>query len=589
MSSHRLPSPSAELREGLARCRMALVGVALISAVINTLFLSGPLFMLEVYDRVLPSHSLPTLVVLICIVAVLYLFQGLLDVVRSRILARAGAVVSTCAAADTFHLAMSGALHRPAGEVAGQPFADLDQIRSFLSGPCLGALFDLPWIPLYLVVCFAFHPWIGVAGLAGAVFLLLLTIATDVLSRNRLAGAGRHAGSRNAICEEGMRHAEVVHAMGLEKRLCSLWGERNQALVAEQVGLSDVGSAFGAISKSFRMFLQSGVLALGAYLVIEGEVTAGVIVASGILVSRALAPVELSIANWRNFIAARQSWKRLSTALKSGRGSELMALPAPEKLLGVEDLVLLTPDGERTVISQASFSLKAGEAMAIIGPSAAGKSSLARALVGLWTPARGSVRLDNAPLEYWNRDDLGRHVGYLPQDVELFSGTIAENISRFEPGAASDDIITAARAADVHEMILRLPAGYNTDIGQSGRLLSMGQRQRIGLARALYGKPFLVVLDEPNSNLDSDGEAALTRAINGIRERNGIAVVIAHRASALAACDLIMMVSNGTAQLLGRSEDVMHKVRPVSSSQSMPQPASAIELRNAVPRVEAAQ
>jgi PrtD family type I secretion system ABC transporter len=553
---------SVGLSFAVRRCRMAFVNVAAISAVINCLFLIGPLFMLEVYDRVLPSHSIPTLVALLGIVVVLYLCQGVLDLLRNRILARAGAVIGASASSSVFRASIQASLHPRQPGQAMEPVRDLDQIRAFLGGPCPGALFDLPWIPVYMAVCFVFHAWIGYAALGGAVLLLALTWLTDLASRKPVLVAGRHALLRGALGDDSCRNAEVVRALGLEDRLASRWAARNHDLTSAQMRLSDIASAFGALSKSFRMFLQSGVLALGAYLAIGGEVSSGAIVASGILVSRALAPVELSIANWRNFIAARQSWGRLGQSLKDSDLRQHMPLPAPKSTLQVDALAIAAPGSDRIILADASFTIEAGTAVAVIGPSAAGKSSLARSLVGLWAPSSGTVRLDGASLDHWDRQELGRHIGYLPQDVELFAGTIADNIGRHDPEAFSEDIIAAARAADIHDMILALPLGYNTPIGPGGGTLSMGQRQRVGLARALYGDPFLVVLDEPNSNLDSNGEAALTRAIGSVRERKGIVIVIAHRASALAACDMVMMVSEGRARMLGRREDVVQTVRP---------------------------
>jgi ATP-binding cassette subfamily C protein len=542
---------------------MAFVNVAAISAVINGLFLIGPLFMLEVYDRVLPSHSIPTLVSLLGIVVVLYACQGVLDLLRNRILARTGAVVGASASSAVFRASILASL-RPgkSGQPATEPMRDLDQIRAFLAGPCPGALFDLPWIPVYMIVCFCFHAWIGYVAIGGAVFLLALTFLTDFASRKPVLVAGRHAALRSALGEDSCRNAEVVRALGLEDRLANRWSAQNHALAMAQMRLSDIASAFGSLSKSFRMFLQSGVLALGAYLALGGEVSSGAIVASGILVSRALAPVELSIANWRNFIAARQSWTRLAQGLADKDLRDHMPLPAPVNVLQVDNLAVAAPGSDRAILAEASFTVEAGMAVAIVGPSAAGKSSLARSLVGLWSPLGGTVRLDGASLDHWDKRDLGRHIGYLPQDVELFAGTIAENIGRHDPQARSEDIIAAAQAADIHDMILALPLGYNTPIGSGGGTLSMGQRQRVGLARALYGNPFLVVLDEPNSNLDSSGEAALTRAIRSVRERRGIVIVIAHRASALAACDMVMMVSEGRARMLGRKEDVLQTIRP---------------------------
>ncbi|WJH41112.1 type I secretion system permease/ATPase [Aliirhizobium terrae] len=553
---------ATQLSSAVRQCRMAFVNVAAISAVINGLFLIGPLFMLEVYDRVLPSHSVPTLVALLGIVVALYACQGMLDLLRNRILARTGAVIGASASSAVFRASILASLRPRQSGQATEPMRDLDQIRAFLGGPCPGALFDLPWIPVYMAVCFVFHAWIGYAALGGAAFLLMLTWLTDIASRKPVLVAGRHATLRNALSEDSCRNAEVVRALGLEDRLASRWSVQNHALASAQMRLSDIGGAFGSLSKSFRMFLQSGVLALGAYLALGGEVSSGAIVASGILVSRALAPVELSIANWRNFIAARHSWRRLTESLSDKDLRQRMPLPAPVSALQVDNLVVAAPDSDRVILSDASFAVEAGTAVAIVGPSAAGKSSLARSLVGLWIPSSGTVRLDGSSLDHWDRRDLGRHIGYLPQDVELFAGSIAENIGRHDPEARSEDVISAARAADIHDMILGLPLGYNTPIGPGGRTLSMGQRQRVGLARALYGNPFLVVLDEPNSNLDASGEAALTRAIGSVRDRKGIVIVIAHRASALSACDVVMMVSEGRAKMLGRKDDVVQTIRP---------------------------
>ncbi len=572
-------SRPTELQEGLRQCRAAIVSVAIISAIVNCLFLSGPLFMLEVYDRVLPSHSIPTLMALLSIVGVLYLCQSLLDMLRSRILARAGAVVSSYAARSTFRSIVTEASQGRRSAQSLEPMRDLDQIRAFLGGPCPGVLFDLPWIPFYLLICFLFHPWIGVAALGGAAVLLLLTLATDLASRKPVAQSAHQVSARATLCEDSSRNAEAVQAMGMSGRLSEQWSELNAVFIGQQMRLSDIASAFGALSKAFRMFLQSGVLGLGAYLVIEGEVTSGTIVASGILVSRALAPVELSIANWRHFVGARQSLKRLTVALRDNRRPAPLALPRPTQRLTVENLLVTAPAGDRIIVRDADFSLEAGTITAIIGPSGSGKSSLARAMVGLWQPARGSIRLDGASLRDWSPDALGCHIGYLPQDVELFTGSVAENICRFDPDARSTDIIAAAVAANVHELILTLPGGYNAQIGQGGCALSMGQRQRVALARALFGDPFFVVLDEPNSNLDAEGEAALSRAMQSVRARNGIVVVIAHRANALAACDMVMMVADGTARLLGRRDEVMQKIKvhPAHSDLAALRPSPATD------------
>ncbi|RKE80265.1 type I secretion system permease/ATPase [Rhizobium sp. AG855] len=557
------------LREALSRCRSALVGVALISALINVLFLSGPLFMLEVYDRVLPSRSVPTLVSLLVILVGLYACQGLLDLLRNRILARVGAYVDSMASEACFAMTAAGPLKSRTSAEGLQPLRDMDQIRAFLGGPGPSALFDLPWIPLYMLICFVFHFWIGMAALTGALVLLCLTLATDLSSRRTSLTATVLSMQKSSMAEATSRNAEAVRVLGMVPHLSARWSGLNGAFVDTQLSLSDVASGFGAMSKAFRMFLQSAILALSAFLFIKGEVSSGMIVASGILVSRALAPVEVSIAHWRTFIAASQSWRRLSKTFGGQAPAERLALPAPVARLDVDSLAVAAPGSSSLILQKAGFSLQAGSALAVVGPSAAGKSTLARVLVGAWPATRGSIRLDGTLLDHFDPQMLSRHIGYLPQDLELLSGSVAENIGRFDGAATSEAIIAAARTAGVHEMILRLPDGYDTQIGEGGNVLSTGQRQRIGLARALYGDPFLVVLDEPNSNLDQAGEAALTSAIRHVRARGGIAIVIAHRASALDACDQVMLVSEGQTQMLERKRDL---IRPVPAS---PHPAAA--------------
>jgi PrtD family type I secretion system ABC transporter len=558
-------SPQARRPRLLGSCRSAFLGVALLSGLINVLYLSGSIFMMEVYDRVLPSRSLPTLVGLSVIIAVLYLFQGLFDMVRGRILARVGAAVDEDLSQKVFQSQLLAPLRaRPDGD-GQQPIRDLDQIRAFLSGTGPSALFDLPWMPLYLVICFAFHPWIGLVALSGAVLLVALTFLTEVLTRGAAQAAVGAAVLRNGISDGARRNAEVVHAMGMAGRVGSRWAEANARYLAHQQRTSDVAGGFGAISKVLRMLLQSAVLAVGAYLVIDGQATGGIMIASSILTSRALAPVDLAIANWKGFVGARQGWRRLKDLLsKTADQDEPLKLPAPTAILSVENAGAGAPGSQRFAVQDVAFQLKAGTGLGIIGPSASGKSSLARMLVGVWPTWRGKVRLDGAALEQWLPEDLGRHVGYLPQDVELFAGTVTQNIARFEPDPDPAVVLAAAKAANVHEMILQLPDGYETQIGEAGAALSGGQRQRIGLARALYGNPFLVVLDEPNSNLDSEGEQALTAAILGIRARGGIAVVIAHRPSALAGTDQVLVMAEGRVQALGPKDEILNKVlRPV--------------------------
>ncbi|WP_201864282.1 type I secretion system permease/ATPase [Microvirga soli] len=563
----------------LASFRGAFLGVALLSGLINVLYLSGSVFMMEVYDRVLPSRSIPTLVGLSVIVVALYLFQGLFEMIRGRILARVGAAVDEDLSQPVFQSQLAAPLRSRVEGDGQQPLRDLDQIRAFLAGGGPSALFDLPWIPLYLMICFAFHPWIGWLALGGAALLVVLTVLTEIMTRSASKAAVGAALTRNGIAEGARRNAEVVHAMGMAKRIGGRWSEANGQYLAHQQRTSDVAGGFGAMSKVLRMMLQSAVLAVGAYLVIDGSATGGIMIASSILTSRALAPVDLAIANWKGFVSARQGWRRLKDQLAKAAVAEApLKLPAPKEFLSVESAGTGAPGSQRFAIQDIAFQLKAGNGLGIIGPSASGKSSLARMLVGVWPTWRGKVRLDGAALEQWNSEELGRSIGYLPQDVELFAGTVTQNITRFDPRPDPQAVVAAAKAAQVHDMILRLPEGYETQVGDAGAALSGGQRQRIALARALYGDPFLVVLDEPNSNLDAEGEQALTAAIQSVRARGGIAIVIAHRPSALASTDLVMVMAEGRVQSFGPKEEVLGKVlRPVGGSPAAPPAPAASE------------
>ncbi|MBM6596403.1 type I secretion system permease/ATPase [Microvirga pudoricolor] len=569
-----------------ASCRGAILSVALLSGLINILYLSGSLYMMEVYDRVLPSRSIPTLIGLSVIIVVLYAFQGLFDMVRGRIFARVGASLDEELSQRVFQCQVAAPLSGKSEGDGQQPLRDLDQVRAFLAGGGPSALFDLPWIPLYLFICFAFHPLLGWVTVAGASVLVAITVATDVMTRHATKNAVGAASVRNGIGDGARRNAEVVRALGMAGRIGALWADANARYLAHQQRASDVSGGLGAFSKVLRMLLQSAVLGVGAYLVIDGQATGGIMIASSILVSRALAPVELSIANWKGFVSARQGWARLGQLLADApQGAEAIKLPAPRGSLSVESAGSGAPKSQRFAVQDVSFELKASMGLGIIGPSASGKSSLARMLVGVWPTWRGKVRLDGAALEQWSAEDLGAHVGYLPQDVALFAGTVAQNIARFHPNPKPETVIAAARAADVHDMILRLPDGYETQIGEGGGGLSGGQRQRIGLARALYGNPFLVVLDEPNSNLDSEGEHALTQAILGIRARGGVVVVIAHRPSALAGLDHLLIMDEGRVRSFGPKDEVIGKViRPVPSGDpQQPNPATHVaSIREAV-------
>jgi PrtD family type I secretion system ABC transporter len=560
------PEGTSPVQPIVAYIRRAFLGVALVSAVINVLTLTGSFFMLEVYDRVIPGRSLATLVGLGILALGLYAFQGVLDAIRGRILARIGIWLDHRLNRKVFDAIVSLPLMLRAKSSGQQPVRDLDQVRGFLAGPGPSALFDLPWMPFYLAICFLFHPLIGVAALLGALLLVMVTVLTElntrVIAKDALAVSVR----RQALADSARRNAEVISALGMRGRFADRWAETSADHLDAGRRMSDVTGGFGSLSKILRLVIQSAVLAVGAFLVINQEASAGIIIASSILTSRALAPVELSVANWKGFVAARQSWARLGELVKALPDQvEPLALPQPCNRLDVEGVSAVAPGGTQAIVQGVSFSLAAGAGLGIAGPSGSGKSSLMRLLVGVWTPVRGKVRLDGAALDQWPCDELGRHLGFMPQDVELFAGTVAQNIARFEPDAPASAVIAAAQAACVHDLIVTLPQGYDTEIGEGGAFLSAGQRQRIGLARALYGDPFLVALDEPNSNLDREGDQALTRAITGIRQRGGIVIVIAHRPSALVGLDQLLLMGEGQVKAFGPKDEILAKLmRPVA-------------------------
>lgn len=516
--------------------------------------------MLQVYDRVIPGRSLPTLVGLGIIAATLFVFQGILELVRSMLLVRVGTSVDEQFGETVYSslIVLPSRMQVPGDGL--QPVRDLDSVRGFLSGPGPTALFDLPWMPFYLGLCFLFHFWIGITALTGAIALVGLTALAEIKSRQPAKDAAKIASERNVLAEATRRNSEAVLSMGFGHLIGERWSEISRRYLDNHLRASNVTGTLSTISRILRLMLQSGVLAVGATLVIRQEATGGIMIASSILVSRALAPVELAIGQWKGFIAARESWSRLVklSELMPAGGREV-SLPRPNATLRVEGLHLSAPGMKSPILRGISFEVLAGQAVGVIGPSASGKSSLARGIVGLWQPLVGAVRLDRASLAQWDPRELGKHVGYLPQDISLFGGSIAENIARFDRKAPSEKIIAAAKSAGVYDMIVQFADGFDTRIGEQGSELSAGQRQRIALARALYDEPFLVVLDEPNSNLDSDGEAALTKAISGIRARGGIAIVIAHRPSALAAVDMVLVLANGQQQAFGPKDEILKR------------------------------
>ena len=556
-----------DVAEALRECRRAFGSVALFSGMVNLLMLAGPLYMLQVYDRVLSSRSVPTLIALSIFLVGAYAFQGVLDLIRSRVVVRSAAVLDQrlALAVHSAVIRLSVTSRHPGD--GPQPVRDLDAIRGFLTGAGPIAIVDLPWVPVFLTICFLIHPWLGVASTIGAVALFTMTLLTERASRAPAKALAQDAGRRSIMVEAQRRGGETIMAMGMGGALAQRWAGVNNRYIAATASLSDVAGGFGSASKVLRLLLQSVILGLGAYLVIRQEMTAGAMVAASIMMGRALAPIETAIANWRAFIGARQSHHPPvggAHARRAEAGGHLAAAAGAQPRGRARRHGRAR--GHETRGRQRAICAQDRPGVGIIGPSGAGKTSLVRALVGIWRPAKGCVRLDGAALDQWDPDLLGQHVGFISQTVELFDGTISENIARMNVKPDADAVLRAAKAAGAHELILRLPNGYDTPIGEGGEALSGGQRQRIALARALYGDPFLVVLDEPNSNLDNEGEMALRQAIANLKTRGAIVVLIAHRPSVLAVCDHILVLANGEQKDFGSRDEIMQKMtRPVAA------------------------
>ena len=537
----------------IAASSRAFVALGLVSGIINILMLTGSIFMIQIYDRVLASRSLPTLVMLSAIAVIAYLLQGGLDAIRGRVLTLVGERIDASAGADLYKAVVDAPLRSGrSGQETLQPFRDLEAIRSFMSGPGPNAFFDMPWLPVYLLLAYLFHPLLGYAATLAALLLLGITLLTDIRGAAPMRRALEAQSRRNQLADNAQRGAEVVRAMGMMPALAERWGEVHAQHLTAQRHASFTLGGLASLAKTARMVVQSCMLGLGAYLAIKGEISAGTIIAVSILSSRALAPVDQAIASWRGFVAARQGYGRLRHLLSvHGEAAHVLELPSPRKSLSADGLSVGAPGSAKPIIRNIGFKLEAGQTLGIVGASASGKSTLARALVGVWPPLAGRVQFDGADIQHWAAGRLGADIGYLPQDVQLFDGTIAENIARFTRPLNSEAVLAAAKAAGIHEQIVDLAEGYETRLGQGGTELSAGQKQRLGLARALYGEPFLVVLDEPNSNLDAAGEAALKTAISGIGARGGIAVVVAHRIGVIADVGLIAVMRGGAMVAFG--------------------------------------
>ena len=546
----------SEIKDAVSASRRALNATFLFSAIINILMMAGPLFMLQVYDRVLSSGSFATLISLFIITAGLYGIIGMLELSRSRIIGRVGAEIDQRLSDRIFEaslrksLATQGAAH--------SSLRELDSFRQFISGPAPITFFDAPWTPVYLVVIFMTHWLLGVAAVAGTLILLVLAWVSEQRGRMPLLQANQAVAKSLEMAEVGQRNAEAITAMGMLGAYRARWQTLNAEGLGWQLLASDRLGGMSAVTKTLRLLLQSLMLALAAGLAINGAITAGSIIAATIIFGRALAPVEQVIGHWRGFIKARESFFKLEEVLTYAPAEKNRTeLPRPKGVLEVQNIRVAAPDSRNVILNGITFTAQPGQMLAVIGPSASGKSTLVRTLVGLWPSFGGAVLLDGARLDQWHPEDLGRHIGYLPQSVELFAGTVKQNICRFQENASDDQIVEAAKQAHAHELILALPKGYDTELGAYGTYLSGGQRQRLALARALFGTPPLVVLDEPNSNLDRPGDEALSSAIDGMRARRQTIILVSHRVQAIGKADLLLFLEKGQQRAFGPRNEVM--------------------------------
>ena len=559
------------LQIAYGKFRVAFIATMVFSFFLNLLMFVGPLYMLQIYDRVLSSRNETTLVMLTIIAIGLLISYGLLDHIRSKVLIRAGMQFDEALSKPVFHRVVKQQVAAP-GSNGNIALSDVDKVREFLTGNGIIAFFDAPWVPLFLALCFAFHPWLGIVATAGAVIIFILALLNEFGTRKLLQAAGASGQGAQHFASTTMQNAEVIRAMGMEAPLSKRWQTQHDKMLAEQAVASGRGSLVMSSSKFVRMSLQVAILGTGAYLALMQQISPGIMIAASIVMGRALAPVEQAVGQWKQLIAARQSHKRLKVLFESiPDDQERTELPAPSGKLVVEKLVALRPGTREPLLKNVSFDLEPGEVLGLIGPSGSGKSTLVRHLVGAAQPANGTVRLDGTEIDHWDPEQLGKYLGYMPQDVQLFAGSVVENIARFQENAEDADVISAAKLSGAHEMIQMLPDGYNTDVGVGGGSLSGGQRQRIGLARAVYGLPKLVVLDEPNAHLDSRGEQALLTCIEHLKQQGCTVVLITHKANLLSVTDKTLMLIDGTVEKFGPTASLMQQ-----KGQSQPaKPAAA--------------
>ena len=565
---------TAPLFKALGDYKSILISVGCFTALINVLMLVPSIYMLQVYDRVLSSQNETTLAMLSLMVVGFFVFIGLLEVVRSFIVIRIGSQLERRFNLRVYQAAFERNLFKGEGN-AGQSLGDLTHIRQFVTGPALFAFFDAPWFPVYLFVIYLFNVWLGVLATAGALLLIALACLNEYMTKKPLGEAAGFSQQSSQLATSHLHNAETIQAMGMLGSLRKRWFQVHSRFLGLQNQASDTGAVISSLSKTLRLCLQSLVLGLGALLVIKGDMTAGMMIAGSILMGRVLSPIDQLIAVWKQWSGAKLAYRRLDALLQAFPPSdEAMALPAPKGQITFEQVSAGPPGQRAATLHMVNFNLGAGEVLGVLGASGSGKSTLARVLVGVWPTLGGTVRLDGADIHRWNRDQLGPYIGYLPQDIELFSGSIAENIARFSE-ADAQKVVAAAQQAGVHEMILRLPQGYDTQLGEDGSGLSGGQKQRVALARAIYGTPSLVVLDEPNSNLDTVGEAALASAIAQLKAQGTTVVLVTHRSSVLAQADKLLVLNEGRLQAFGPSQDVLKALSGAANEQPREKPAQA--------------
>ncbi len=550
-------------------CLRALVWLLLFSLGINSLILASPIYMMQVFDRVLASGRFETLILLTVIAGIAVFVMGIVETARGRFLIRVGNWLDHRLSGHVIASALTARLAGHAG--SAQPLRDLATLRSTMASPSVNAVIDTPWVPAFIVIIWLMHPLLGLIALGAAIVLFAVALVNELVSRNALRRAGQFSIAATQSVESALRNAEVVQALGMLPALLGRFGDTNAKALTSHRQAGDRGAAMVGLSKSLRLFVQIVILGSGAWLVLQGQLTSGGMIAASILLGRALAPVEQSIGAWRQLVGARDAWQRLTRLLAEvPPQAKGMSLPVPQGELACQQMTFVPAGHENPILRDITFDLAAGEVLGIIGPTAAGKSSLCKVVTGAWKPTRGHARLDGADISSWHADELGAHLGYLPQDVELFAGTVSENIARLaqEPDAAA--VVVAAKTAGVHDIILSLPKGYDTEVGEAGSFLSGGERQRVGLARAFYGRPKLIVLDEPNASLDSAGEEALVEAILAAKEWESTVLLVTHQPSILLSVDKLMVLQEGRIQAFGPRDEILNKLRQAPAPAQIP-------------------